>query len=244
MKKISLLIADDHPIFLEGLCASMRAKYPEFDIVAAVPNGKEAVAKEAELGPDIVLLDIRMPVMDGVEAARRIRRRRPDAKVIMLTTFNERDLVTSAFEAGAVGYILKETPLPDVAMDIKSVWRGNVLMTSKVAEQLEWGPAVRAKPPEETEPSGASRRMTEPLAAELRWLTRRDREVFRGVLEGLPNKVIAARLGVTEGTVRNHVSRVYEVIGVASRTAAVVWAFERGLRPGDLPGPEPAGPKG
>ena len=220
MGKIRVLIADDHPIFLEGICSAVKTRFPELDIVSAVSNGKEAVEKEAELDPDVVLLDIRMPVMDGVEAARLMKERRPDVKIIMLTTFNERELVLDAIEAGARGYVLKEASIADVVSDVKSVFRGNVLITEKAALELLW-PQSKGQRKDDS--------MDTDTPSELGEFTQRERAVFQLLLRGKSNIQIAVDLCITEGTVRNYVSHIYDILGVHNRTAVVLWAFEHGV---------------
>ena len=225
--RLKLLVADDHPIFLDGFCSSVSAKYPEFDIVAVAANGEEAVKKERETNPDVALLDVRMPVMDGVEAARIIKSRRPEIKIIMLTTFNEKDLITAALNAGAEGYILKETPIAEVINDIQSIWHGNVLISQSAAKNIDWGDA----PPREYEPEENPETTIETeIPSEYNELTQREREVLYFILEGLQNKEIASRMGLSVGTVRNHVSRIFDILGVHNRTALVLWAFENGIK--------------
>lgn len=227
MDTLRLLVADDHPIFLDGFCSSVSSQFPELEIVAAVANGREAVERDRETRPDVALLDIRMPVMDGVEAAQIMKRRRPELKIIMLTTFNERELINAAFDAGAEGYILKETPIAEVVMDIKSVWRGNVLITGRAAKNIDWHSQTRDEP-QSSERSAAFQRADVPR--EYAELTKREREVLDLILDGLQNKEVAHRLGLSEGTVRNHVSRIFDILGVHNRTALVLWAFENGLK--------------
>lgn len=229
--RLKLLVADDHPIFLDGFCSSVSAKYPELDIVAVAANGEEAVKKEQETNPDVALLDIRMPVMDGVEAARIIKSRRPDIKIIMLTTFNEKDLITAALKVGAEGYILKETPIADVVDDIQAICHGNVLISQRAAQNIVWGESSASQEfePERPVESGIN---TE-IPREYSELTHREQEVLNLILEGLQNKEIASRMNLSVGTVRNHVSRIFDALGVHNRTALVLWAFEHGIRHSD-----------
>ena len=222
LDKIRVLIADDHPIFLEGLCTLIALKYPEIEVVAAVQTGREAVDKERELAPDMVLLDIRMPDLDGIEAARLMRQRRPELKIVMLTTFNEKDLVSEALRAGAKGFVLKQKPVSEVIHDLKAVYYGNVLISDPAAEKLDWGA--------ETSPAGAQP-APEPEAQQvLSRLSDKDRKIFHYMLEGLDNKAIAERVFVSEGTLRNHVSRIYQTVGVHNRTALVLWAMRHEMR--------------
>lgn len=229
-KRLKLLVADDHPIFLDGFCSSVSAKYPELEIVAIAVNGREAVKKEQETNPDVALLDIRMPVMDGVEAARIIKSRRPDIKIIVLTTFNERDLITAALQAGAEGYILKETPIAEVVDNIQSICQGNVLISQRAAQNINWGDSASREYETEHQDEPA---IEAEIPKEYGELTLREQEVLNLILEGLQNKEIAARLNLSVGTVRNHVSRIFDILGVHNRTALVLWAFEHGIRHSD-----------
>ena len=222
MEKIRVLIADDHPIFLEGLCTLIALKYPEIDVVAAVATGKEAVEKERELAPDMVLLDIRMPDLDGIQAARLMRERRPDLKVVMLTTFNEKELVAEALRAGAKGFILKQRPVSEVIHDIKAVFYGNVLISDPAAEKLDWGAdeyGAGAQPPIAPEARQVLSRLSD-----------KDRKILRCMLEGLDNRTIAEKVSMSEGTVRNYVSRIYQSVGVHNRTALLLWAMRHEVR--------------
>ena len=216
--RIRVLIADDHPIFLDGFCTVVQARYRELEVVAAVTNGREAVEADTQLQPDVVLLDVRMPEMTGVEAAREIRRRRPGARIIMLTTFSEGELIAGAFEAGVMGYILKDQPIAEVVVDIKAVHQGNVLITADVADKIGWpfGQAADHELP--------------PKPGVLDGLTRREHEVLRLIARGRTNREIAEELEIGEGTVRNYVSRIYEVLGLHHRTAVILWAFEHEIK--------------
>ena len=224
MEKIRLLVADDHPIFLDGFCELVHLKYAQIEIVASVSNGEEAVKKEAELNPDVVLLDIRMPVMDGVEAAGIIKRRRPDAKIIMLTTFNERNLISGALKAGAMGYILKETPVSEVVQDVVSVYNGNYLISAQAAEKLEWLTDQALEESLSIDPA----RVTNSFFTESRirnegisQLTRRENQILKLMLLMRTNTEIAEKLGISERTVRNYVSKIYEILGVHDRLTLI-----------------------
>lgn len=216
MNKIRLLVADDHPALLEGLCTVLRLNDAELAIAATATNGREAVDRAAETRPDVVLMDIKMPVMSGVEAAVAMRRARPDIKILMLTTFDDQELITGAMAAGAKGYILKDTPLADIIAAIKSVHRGNLFMSEQVAAKLSW-----TAPPPDSE--------ARVLPPELRDLSSREVEILRLLARGGSNQQIAEQLYISEKTVRNYVSRIYEVLGEHDRTRVALWARERGL---------------
>jgi DNA-binding NarL/FixJ family response regulator len=211
VKRIRLLIADDHPVFLEGLCAVLPFKDPGIEIVGTAADGAEAVRRALALEPDIVLLDIKMPRMSGVEAARTILGRRRETRIIMLTTFDDRDLIVEAMEAGAKGFLLKDTPTSQIIAGIRTVHEGNVLISEAAAAKLRWdGSGVEA-------------------ARELAEMSEREREVLRLMAEGRDNGQIAQTLHLSEKTVRNYVSLIYDILGVDNRTQAVLWALNNGI---------------
>ncbi len=216
--RIRVLIADDHPIFLEGFCTVVAARYPELEVIAAVNDGPSAVEAAASLNPDVILLDIQMPKLNGIEVARQIRARRPDAKIIMLTTYDQPELIAGAFDAGAMGYIMKDKPIAEVVVDIKVVNQGNLLMNANVAARAGWR-GRRTEDPLETEG-------TKELEKFLAQMTKREADVFRLIAKGKTNTEIAEQLAIGEGTVRNYVSHIYEILGVHNRTAVIIWAFE------------------
>ena len=192
----------------------MPLKAPDIEIVEQASNGREAIAADKTHSPDVILMDIVMPDMDGIEATRAIRKQHPDVKIIMLTTFDDRELVREALHAGADGYILKTAPVDDVVDSIRSAFGGNVLLTSDVVEKL-------LEPDSNAEADGYRH------SAEL--LTHREMEVLHLMTEGLDNSHIAARLAISEKTVRNYVSEIYSILGVHNRTQAVLWAQKRRL---------------
>ena len=213
MGTIRLLIADDHPLFLEGLCAVLPFKDPHLEVVGIAVDGAEAVEKARELRPDIVLLDIKMPRMSGVEAAREILRSDRDTRIIMLTTFDDRELIVDAMEAGAKGFLLKDTPTSQIIQGIHAVHDGQVLMSEAAAAKLHWGHAAQPSPPPK----------------ELAQMSSSERAVLRLMAEGKDNEEIAAALQLSEKTVRNYVSLIYDILGVNNRTQAVLWALNNGI---------------
>ena len=228
MSKIKLLIADDHPIFLNGFCSAIELQYPEFKIIGAVSNGRAAVEKAEELKPDVVLLDVRMPVMGGVEAATRIKARYPDVKIVMLTTFDEKELIADALKAGAMGYILKEMPIAEVVMGIRSVYQGNMLIAGQAAKKIDWASVsgMELGIAGDKDPTPGE----DDIPTEYQAFSRRERDVFFLVVEGKNNRQIADELHISESTVRNYVSRIYDILRVHTRTGVLLWAFEHGLR--------------
>jgi DNA-binding NarL/FixJ family response regulator len=223
-KRIRLVIADDHPLVTEGFCSVIGRNYRDIEVVAAVSNGKEAVEEEARLEPDVILMDIKMPVMDGISAVREIRRRKAEAKIIILTTYDEKSYVQGAIDEGAAGFVLKDTPISDVVLAIRAVYKGNVIFPRDIMQLF-------------TEQSGEKDSNTISVGdidralphKELNSLSHREKEVLVLMARGLTNPEIADRLCIGDGTVRNYVHKIYDVIGVHNRTAVVLWAFEHGI---------------
>lgn len=208
---IRLLIADDHPIVRSGL-AGLLADEPGFDVIAEAADGDEAVRLAAETHPDVVLMDLRMPVLDGVAATARIVAARDGGegpRVLILTTYESDDQILAAIEAGASGYLLKAAPREEIVAGIRSVAAGQTALSPAVAVRL----VERMRQPEA------------PASA----LTPRETDVLRLVAAGHGNKQIAVQLGIGESTVKTHLLRVYDKLGVDSRTRAVTLALERGI---------------
>jgi DNA-binding NarL/FixJ family response regulator len=202
-----VLIADDHAVVRAGL-SQLLATFPEVELVAVAADGQEAVALAAEHRPDVVLMDLEMPVLDGIEATRRIRAAQPEVAVVVLTSFSDRDRILRALDAGAAGYLLKDAEPSELARAIDAAARGEAPLDPKAARALL---SARRAP-------GA----TETLSA-------REREVLAMVGEGLPNKLIAQRLAISEKTVKAHLTNVYRQIGVSDRTQAALWAQRHGI---------------
>jgi DNA-binding NarL/FixJ family response regulator len=200
---IRVLCADDHPLVRKGI-ASILNNEPDIQLVGEASNGREAVDKFRELHPDVVLMDLRMPDMDGIEATRQIRRDAPDAKIIALTSYDGDQDIYKAIEAGVRGYILKEMVHTKVIQAIRTVQAGKRLMPPEVAERLsEYFPQVA--------------------------LTPREVEVLSLVARGMANKEIAHKLGTASGTVKMHVQNILAKLGASDRTHAVTIALERGI---------------
>jgi NarL family two-component system response regulator LiaR len=209
-KPIRLLIADDHTIVRKGLKVLL-ATEADMLVVGEAENGAEAVEKAESLKPDVVLMDLVMPEMDGIEATRRITTQQPGARVLVLTSFAADDKVFPAVKAGALGYLLKDSSPEQLIEAIRQVHRGE--------PSLE--PSIARKVLQELS-GGAGKPTTDPL-------TEREMEVLRLIAQGLSNKEIASKIFVAEWTVRSHVSNILGKLHLASRTQAALFALKSGL---------------
>ena len=203
---IRVLVAEDHAVVRSGL-ERLLATSSEIEVVGGAADGEQAVTLAAELAPDVVLMDLSMPNMDGIEATRRILAGNDAVRVVVLTSISDREKIEAALDAGAIGYLLKDAEPEEVIRGIRAAARGESPIAPKAARTLL---AARGERPESR-------------------LSDRELEVLRCVAEGLPNKVIARRLGISEKTVKAHLTRVYQQIGVTDRTQAALWARERSL---------------
>jgi DNA-binding NarL/FixJ family response regulator len=208
---IRILVADDHPVVRDGLVAILSTQ-PDFEIVAEAGTGAEVVRGVAEQRPDVVLLDLEMPDMDGVEALRELRNREARARVIVFTAYDTDERILAAVRAGAQGYLLKGAPREEIFQAIRVVHAGNSLLQPIVASRL-----LRQVSEENTAQAG------------MRSLTARELDVLRLLMRGLQNKEIAADLVVTERTVKFHVSQILMKLGAGNRTEAVALANRYGL---------------
>jgi DNA-binding NarL/FixJ family response regulator len=204
---IRVLLAEDHAIVRNGL-VELLAEAEDVEVVATAADGEQALASVAELRPDVVLMDISMPKVDGIRATASIARADPDVRVVMLTAFSDRDRVVSALDAGAVGYLLKDAEPDEVLEAIRAASRGEAPLAPRAAREL------------------LAARSQERHAD----LSKREREVLGLVAEGLPNKLIARRLEISEKTVKAHLTSVFQRIGVTDRTQAALWAQRHGVR--------------
>jgi len=208
---IKILIADDHPVVREGLNA-MLSRETDFKVVGEAKDGADAVNKVAELKPDVVLMDLRMPEMDGVEAMRRIREADPQVKFIILTTYSDDDYIFSGIEAGARAYLLKDAPRDELFKAIRSVHRGESLIQPVVASKL----LDRFSQLSRRAPSGEE-------------LSERELEVLCLMAKGAANKEISAELNIAQSTVKTHITNIFQKLGVNDRTEAVTQAIKRGI---------------
>jgi DNA-binding NarL/FixJ family response regulator len=203
---IEVLLVDDHAMVRAGL-ARLLAAAGDVAVVAEAADGAEGARLAKELAPDVALVDLAMPGVDGIEATRRIRAAAPDVAVVILTAFSDRRQILGALDAGAIGYLLKDAEPDELLRGVRAAARGETPLDPKAAH------AVLTR-------GGAHAGGT---------LTPREREVLQLVAEGLPNKQIARRLGISEKTVKAHLTKVFEAIGVTDRTAAALWAHRNGV---------------
>jgi len=216
-KKIRVLLCDDQRLFREGLRAILESE-ADFDVVGEGADGAEAVDLSLRLKPDLVVLDIRMPHVDGVEATRRIRAA-GGPQVVILSTYDDDEFIFEALKAGAVGYLLKDFPSDELIKALRTVHHGGGVLipppiAAKVVDELR-----RDRRPDQ----GPS--LAEPL-------TRREEEILRLLGRGQSNKEIAEQLFLSEGTVKNYISRIYAKLGARDRTQAALWAVEHDLLKG------------
>jgi len=203
---IKLLIADDHPVVRDGL-SSMFAREPGFEVLGEAADGTEAVRLAQALEPDVILMDLRMPGMDGVAAISELARRGVAARVLVLTTYDTDSHVLPAIEAGATGYLLKDAPRAELMRAVQAAARGQAVLSPSVATRL----MSRVRTP-----------AVEPLS-------QRELEVLALVAAGNTNREAAAALFISEATVKTHLLNIYAKLGVSDRTAAVSAAYNRGL---------------
>jgi DNA-binding NarL/FixJ family response regulator len=203
--RIRVLVVDDHLIVRNGL-AQLIASSDAVEQVGSVGDGREAVEAVERLQPDVVLMDLSMPVMDGIEATAAISKRFPQTKIVVLTSFSDQQRVMAALDAGAEGYVLKHADPEQILAAIDAVHRGGAPIDPQVARVLLDGKRVQSTP----------RGM----------LTDREEEVLRLVQAGLANKQIARQLGITERTVKSHLTKVFSTLGVTDRTQAALWAAD------------------
>ena len=213
---IRLLIVDDQRLMREGLRTLLELE-GGFEIVGEAANGQAALDAYAELDPDVVLMDIRMPGMDGVEATRRLCARWSDARVIILTTFDDDANVFEGLRAGAAGYLLKDLSGQELANAVRTVYKGGALIEPTVAKRV-MAEFARLQPPVRSIDDG----LPDPLSE-------RELEILKLISAGLSNREIGNKLGLSEGTVKNYVTNVLQKIGVRDRTQAALRGRELGL---------------
>jgi DNA-binding NarL/FixJ family response regulator len=203
---IRVVLVDDHQLLRDSLRSLLDAE-PDIDVVGTAGDGADAVPLVAQSRPDVVLMDLSMPRMGGVEATRRLLAEQPGIQVVILTSFPDQDLIVDAIEAGAVGYLLKDAAPEEVVRAVRSAAAGESPLDGRVARTL----------------------LTRGRASGETTLTEREREVLRLVARGLANKQIARRLGIAERTVKAHLTSAFQRIGASDRTQAALWATRHGL---------------
>ncbi len=216
MNSIRLLVADDQPAFRDGLVALLSA-LDGIEVVAEAENGADAVRRAHATHPDVVLMDLRMPTLDGVAATRQLRAELPSTRIVVLTTFDDDDSILDAIRAGAVGYLLKDTGAHDLQVAIRKAAEGESFLSASVVTRL-----VHRL-------SGASPPQSASSSAGRFGLTARELDVLGLISRGATNKDIARHLDLAEGTVKNHVSSVFAKLGVTDRLQAALAAREHGL---------------
>lgn len=218
---VRLLVVDDHPVVRSGI-VDMLSGSADLLVVGQAQDGQQAIELTAELGPDVVLMDLRMPVLDGVEATRRILAASPAPRVVVLTTYDTDGDILRAVEAGAIGYLLKDSPREDILAAVRSAAAGHSALSPAITTRL-----VGAARGAGGAVAGADRGRGGPTGPVT--LSPREREVLAAVARGLPNARIGQELYITEATVKTHLLRAYGKLGVDTRTAAVTEALRRGL---------------
>lgn len=206
MEPIRLIIADDHPVVRAGL-QGMLAGQPAFEVVGEATTGGEAVALALRLAPAVVLMDLRMPEMDGVAAITEIKARQPEIQILVLTTYDTDADILRAIEAGATGYLLKDSPREELFRAIRAAARGESVLAPVVAARL----MEQVRVPDEKS------------------LSVREIEVLSLVAQGASNKEISRQLSISEATVKTHLVHIFDKLGVADRTAAVTTSLKRGI---------------
>ncbi|MHB9144195.1 MAG: response regulator [Symbiobacteriia bacterium] len=209
---IRILVVDDHPVVREGI-AAMLSRQPDLEVVGEAADGLEAVEQALATRPDVILMDLQMPRLDGVEAIQRIRAALPAAQVIILTTYDTDELVFSGIRAGARGFLLKDAPKEELLRAIAAVHRGESLLQPSVAAKLVDRVAQLGMAPPQPEDR----------------LSEREMDVLRLLAKGQPNKGIAQVLFISESTVKTHIASIFQKLAVRDRTEAVTEALRRGI---------------
>jgi DNA-binding NarL/FixJ family response regulator len=211
METIKVLIVDDHTVVRDGLTAVL-GRQRDFTVVGEARNGLEAVERARQLRPDVILMDLRMPELDGVEAMRRIRAENPEVKFIVLTTYDSDEHIFHAIEAGAKGYLLKDASREDLFQAVRAVHRGESLIQPGVAAKVLDRFAQLSR-----------------QATDVEVLSEREVEVLQLMARGSANKEIAAALSISESTVKTHVANIFQKLEVSDRTEAVTQAMQKGI---------------
>jgi DNA-binding NarL/FixJ family response regulator len=214
MDTLRILVAEDHPLFRKGMI-SLLSSVPEFEVIGEAPTGEEAVVRAADLQPDVVLMDLQMPEVNGIEATRRILQESPSVRVLVVTLFEDDDSVFMALRAGARGYVLKDADEEEMVHAIRAVGKGEAIFSPAVATRVL--AYFAATPPGGTPPQAFPT------------LTEREREILNLIAQGHPNPSIARQLSLSTKTVGNYVSNIFTKLQVADRAQAIIRAREAGL---------------
>lgn len=213
MDPIRVLIADDHPLFRHGIRSLLNGA-PDFQVVGEAAAGDEVIRLASALQPDVIVMDIQMPNVNGIEATRQIVRESPNIRILIVTLFEDDASVFTAMRAGARGYVLKDAEKDDLLLALRAVGRGEAIFSPAIASRMiDFFAALRPSTPSNAFPE----------------LTEREREILELIAEGKSNTEIAAQLVLTPGTVRNYVSNIFSKLQVADRTQAIMRAREAGL---------------
>jgi DNA-binding NarL/FixJ family response regulator len=211
LETLRILIAEDHPLYRKGMISLLQS-IPEFEVVGEASTGEEAVARASQLQPEVILMDLQMPEVNGIEATRRILRESPNIRVLMVTLFEDDDSVFMALRAGARGYVLKDADEEEMVLSIRAVGRGEAIFSPAVATRVL---AYFSKP--------AAQPQVFPT------LTDREREILHLIARGHPNPSIAKQLSLSTKTIGNYVSNIFTKLQVADRAQAIIRAREAGM---------------
>ncbi|HKF36420.1 MAG TPA: response regulator transcription factor [Ktedonobacteraceae bacterium] len=234
LSRTRVLIVDDQQLVRDGIASLLRMQ-EGIDVVGTATNGQEAVEQAMRLQPEVILMDVRMPMMDGVEATVQILKQVPSSCILMLTTFDDDEYVRKALRAGARGYLLKDLPAQDLANAVRAVSQGVYQLDASVIERMietyDGSKSVKLGDAEERSmpPLPNTKRHTAADSPDAAGLTNREREILRLIARGATNREVADALVISEGTVKNHLSNIFSRLGLRDRTQAVMYARERGL---------------
>jgi DNA-binding NarL/FixJ family response regulator len=225
---LRVLVVDDQRLMRDGI-ASLLGIQDGVEVIGTAANGQEAVEQALALQPDVILMDVRMPVMDGVAATREVRRQLPTCQVLMLTTFDDEEYIIEALRAGAAGYLLKDIPARDLAQAAQAAHKGIYQLDPAVAGKMVASFGSRVPSPDSRVVEATTRDPGPETRDSVSGLSSRELEVLRLIAMGATNREIAAQLVITEGTVKNHISNILSRLNLRDRTQAALYAREMGL---------------